>query len=185
MKKVFLVSVLAVVFFSAGVLARSGGFPDVPAGAWFHGYVMSIKDWGVVSGNDDGTFAPERNINRAEFAKMLYQYDKRVDQKVANLGGNNSFTPSVMHLRKFNGEPANCPNGWKQANYGTAWTTGGREALERTCFSSSACTTMVLEEFNNEPSACPNGWKQADYGVEWEEGGRNNLRRVCYMCLEY
>ncbi len=52
------------------------------SGDWFYTYVNQIKNWGVISGNDDGTYAPSRNINRAEFAKIISLYDKRVDQKI-------------------------------------------------------------------------------------------------------
>jgi len=47
-------------------------FPDVTADHWFALYVIKAKAMGFVKGNDvDGTFAPARQVNLAEFLKML------------------------------------------------------------------------------------------------------------------
>ncbi len=46
-------------------------FPDVRADAWFAKYVGFAKTLGIVSGYPDGTFKPERTINRAEAMKMV------------------------------------------------------------------------------------------------------------------
>jgi hypothetical protein len=47
-------------------------FPDVTADQWFAPYVIKAKVMGFVQGNDtDGTFTPARQVNLAEFLKML------------------------------------------------------------------------------------------------------------------
>lgn len=47
-------------------------FPDVAKDAWFAPYVYKAKKLGFVKGNDsDGTFTPGRQVNLAEFLKML------------------------------------------------------------------------------------------------------------------
>lgn len=47
-------------------------FPDVKEGDWFAPFVMKARALGFVKGNDtDGTFAPGRQVNMAEFLKML------------------------------------------------------------------------------------------------------------------
>ena len=47
-------------------------FPDVNADHWFAPYVLKARELGFVKGNDtDGTFAPARQVNIAEFVKML------------------------------------------------------------------------------------------------------------------
>jgi hypothetical protein len=47
-------------------------FPDVKADQWFALYVIKAKAMGLVKGNDsDGTFAPSRQVNLAEFVKIL------------------------------------------------------------------------------------------------------------------
>lgn len=61
-------------------LAQAVGtsFPDVKESDWFYEDVMNMVDWGVIRGNTDGTFAPDRNVNRAELSAMWNRYDKHV-----------------------------------------------------------------------------------------------------------
>lgn len=47
------------------------GFPDVPSDAWFTKFIMKAKEIGIVNGNDDGSFAPARSVNKVELLKML------------------------------------------------------------------------------------------------------------------
>ena len=51
--------------------ASTPDFPDVPSDAWFFRIVGKAKALGIVNGNPDGTFAPARQVNKAEFLKML------------------------------------------------------------------------------------------------------------------
>ncbi len=47
-------------------------FPDFVKDIWFARFVMKAKALGIVKGNDsDGAFAPSRQVNKAEFLKML------------------------------------------------------------------------------------------------------------------
>ncbi|TSC58613.1 MAG: hypothetical protein Greene041619_487 [Candidatus Peregrinibacteria bacterium Greene0416_19] len=53
-------------------------FPDVREKDWFSVYVCRAKKDGIVSGNPDGTFHPERLVNYAEAVKILggiYEYE--------------------------------------------------------------------------------------------------------------
>lgn len=49
----------------------SGGFFDVPKDSWYARFVTKGKQIGIVKGNPDGSFAPERNVNLAEALKMI------------------------------------------------------------------------------------------------------------------
>jgi len=72
--------VLKVILVGSGIkadLAYEGDFPDVNEGDWFSTFVMKGRELGVVKGNDqDGTFAPGRQVNLAEFLKMLVTTNK-------------------------------------------------------------------------------------------------------------
>jgi len=47
-------------------------FPDFQKADWFARFVMKAKELGIVKGDDtDGTFSPSRQVNKAEFLKML------------------------------------------------------------------------------------------------------------------
>ena len=48
-------------------------FPDVPAGKWYTQVVQRAASLGLVSGFDDGTFGPDRNISRGQVAVILWR----------------------------------------------------------------------------------------------------------------
>jgi len=56
----------------APATAFTPDFPDVTADAWFAPYVLKAKELGIVKGDAaTGAFAPARQVNLAEFLKML------------------------------------------------------------------------------------------------------------------
>ncbi len=187
MKTKLIVSALGLIFVGT-VTAQVTSFPDVKPGQWFYEYIMEIKNWGVVDGNDDGTFAPERNINRAEFSKMLVRYDERVDQKIdAAVGGISvpevevpevKYLPSVMHLDRDNGVPNDCPTDWEEVQYGRIYENDN-SLNRRTCTTESACRVMNLRNRDVEPASCPEGWSEADFG----QTDNREKQRVCFVCV--
>lgn len=54
-------------------VAQAATFPDVPAGNPYTVAISALADMKVINGNPDGTFAPDRTVNRAEFLTMLYR----------------------------------------------------------------------------------------------------------------
>jgi hypothetical protein len=51
-------------------------FPDVPSSHRFSKDIYSLHLAGVINGNDDGTFAPERTLNRAELTHLALRAAK-------------------------------------------------------------------------------------------------------------
>lgn len=49
-------------------------FADIPDNAWYSGYVRYLSSFGVVYGRGDNTFAPEKEITRAEFTAMAVRF---------------------------------------------------------------------------------------------------------------
>lgn len=49
----------------------TNGFIDVPEGHPNYGAIMFVRNEGIVSGYDDGSFKPSQRINRAEFTKII------------------------------------------------------------------------------------------------------------------
>jgi hypothetical protein len=61
---------------SAGLLAAAGAalaasYPDVPQDHRFATAIDSLSDRGIVGGFQDGTFGPDRPVNRGQFAKII------------------------------------------------------------------------------------------------------------------
>ncbi len=46
-------------------------FSDVQPGAWYYDNILSLVNRGIINGYGDGTFKPDNNITRAEFAKLV------------------------------------------------------------------------------------------------------------------
>ncbi len=51
--------------------ARRTLFSDVPASSWYNGYVNLAYSEGLVNGNGDGTFSPDRSVTYGELATIL------------------------------------------------------------------------------------------------------------------
>lgn len=65
----FLVTALTLSLFSTQVIAASD-FSDIN-GHWAEDAVLALMDQGVITGYPDGTYKPDREVTRAEFAKIL------------------------------------------------------------------------------------------------------------------
>ncbi|MDA1208991.1 MAG: S-layer homology domain-containing protein [bacterium] len=78
----------------AGV-AHASIYSDVPDGHMYQDPVETLSKTGVIGGNPDGTFAPDRAVNRAELLKMLYLAKGK--------------TPDQSSVRCFQDVP---PNAW-------------------------------------------------------------------------
>lgn len=66
----------ALALLAAAVLlpgAHASYFPDVPEDHPFEADINFLYELDIVTGNPDGTFAPERLLNRAEFAKLVVE----------------------------------------------------------------------------------------------------------------
>lgn len=50
------------------------GFADIPANAWYSGYVRYLSGRGVVYGKADGRFCPDDAITRAEFVALAVRF---------------------------------------------------------------------------------------------------------------
>ncbi|MDO4287291.1 MAG: leucine-rich repeat protein [Eubacteriales bacterium] len=70
--------VAQIMYAQAGSPKVSGDMPftDVPAGKWYYDAILWANQNGVVAGMGDGTFAPNSNITRQEYAAILYRYEK-------------------------------------------------------------------------------------------------------------
>ena len=53
--------------------SKKADFPDVPESAWYTSYVAEAKDQGVVGGYSDGTFQPDKVVNKTEALKIILE----------------------------------------------------------------------------------------------------------------
>ncbi len=60
-------------------------FSDVEMDNWFYTPVMELSEKGIINGYGDGTFGAINSISRAEVAKLLYEVDFALNEKIAEL----------------------------------------------------------------------------------------------------
>lgn len=74
MKKSFIKLFLVIFAFASALIPVSAQqakiFPDVPANHWAAAQIKELSQAGVIVGYPDGTFKPDDNVTRAEFASM-------------------------------------------------------------------------------------------------------------------
>jgi len=88
----------------------AGKFKDVPQDAWFAKYVETAADMGIVSGDGDtGNFVPARQVNKAEFLKMVLKtfeinpadYENILNVEPADVPADAWFAPYMKFAAKF------------------------------------------------------------------------------------
>lgn len=114
MKKL-LVSLIALLTFSLmQVNAVQTSFPDVPVNHWASAQIKELSEKSVVVGYPDGTFKPDDNVTRAEFASMaiwaLGQEHTKVIQPVNFTDIDSDFWAYDMIQRALYFELISCPD---------------------------------------------------------------------------
>ena len=56
------------------IWSQNSGYSDVVPGKWFNNAVSTLANGGILTGYEDGTFKPNANITRAEFATMAVRF---------------------------------------------------------------------------------------------------------------
>ena len=73
---------------------QSNSLSDVMRGQWFNHAVSTLSSMGIVKGHNDGTFAPNAPITRAEFAAIAARFDDK------NTDTSSKFTDIASHWAK-------------------------------------------------------------------------------------
>ena len=90
MKKILLALFLSLIVFSVPVFAADD-FTDLTSLDFGFEFVDYLRDEGVVSGYDDGSFRPDDKINRAEFLKIAIGAAKANGLLDGEIGGSNCY----------------------------------------------------------------------------------------------
>ena len=73
---------------------QSNSLSDVSRGQWFNHAISTLSSMGIVKGHNDGTFAPNAPITRAEFAAIAARFDDK------NTNTSSKFTDIASHWAK-------------------------------------------------------------------------------------
>lgn len=75
-------------------LKRINSYTDVASNAWYNTAVSTLSSMGIIAGYPDGTFRPNANITRAEFAAIAARFDPNGDKTAA------AFSDILNHWAK-------------------------------------------------------------------------------------
>ncbi len=102
-------------------------FIDVPETHWAHAYIEKLRTAGIVSGNEDGSFAPDAVITRAEMTKMVVNVaglDLVGAFTFEDCGAEDWFTPYVAAASS-----AGLVNGYSETEFGPNRSITRQEAF--------------------------------------------------------
>ncbi|MBR3870772.1 MAG: S-layer homology domain-containing protein [Clostridia bacterium] len=103
LKKVLALVLVFAMMLSTCVVASAASFPDVAASYQYAEAVDLLASLNILGGYEDGTFKPENNITRAEFAKVVYVIFNGMDDVNAQMYVSDSQFNDVAKNQWFNG----------------------------------------------------------------------------------
>lgn len=93
-----------------GLAPRGGSavvsYTDVPADSWAAPYVEMATSMGIVEGNGDGTFEPEREVTYAEAAKVIFTILGYTPFAMDNGGYPTGYITGAMRYGVLDGVPS-------------------------------------------------------------------------------
>ncbi len=98
MKKTLLLVFVGAFLGSTVSLAAFTLFSDVPTNTWYTDAVNNLSEKGIIQGYSDGTFGPNKNVNRAELAVMLDRLIEYVETGEVNTSQKIVYTNSIYKL---------------------------------------------------------------------------------------
>lgn len=127
-------------------------YSDVNDETWYVDSINQLNDYGVMTGNPDGTFSPDKCINRAEILKVLMDVT----------------APGMVTLEEYNYTDLDDPNQWYYPYVMQATELGYVQGYDDGSFQPGKCVNrvealkMALETFNIEPYRVGMGWYYED-----------------------
>ncbi len=103
LKKVLALVLVFAMMLSTCVVASAASFPDVAASYQYAEAIDLLASLNILGGYEDGTFKPENNITRAEFAKVVYVIFNGMEDVNAQMYVSDSQFNDVAKNQWFNG----------------------------------------------------------------------------------
>ena len=119
--------------------SQTNNYTDVPADAWYNNAVSTLSNAGIIDGYEDGTFKPDGNITRAEFATIAVRFFE------ATYDGGDLFSDIAGHwAQDYINEAANAGivDGYPDGTFGPQKLITRAEAM-----------TMVNRTIDRHPDA--------------------------------
>ncbi len=172
-KLLVVVSCLAVLFCMA-IYVSATKWTDVPDDAWYTSAVVKANELGIMNGTSDTTFAPLKNLSRAEYVAILF----RLSGGEANLDFSFTDVPADAWYKQY--------VGWAEQSgvitgYGNAQTFGGNELITREQLMLMTSRFMDYEGIGFENSENAVEFKDADKISSWAAVGVEATRKAALI----
>ena len=120
-------------------LKRINSYTDVASNAWYNTAVSTLSSMGIIAGYPDGTFRPNANITRAEFAAIAARFDPSGNKTAA------AFSDILNHWAKDEISIA----------FNNSWVDGYPDGtfLPQRNISRAEAMTLVNRVLNRKPEA--------------------------------
>ena len=120
-------------------LKRINSYTDVASNAWYNTAVSTLSSMGIITGYPDGTFRPNANITRAEFAAIAARFDPSGNKTAA------AFSDILNHWAKDEISIA----------FNNSWVDGYPDGtfLPQRNISCAEAMTLVNRVLNRKPEA--------------------------------
>ncbi|WP_422448697.1 S-layer homology domain-containing protein [Thermoanaerobacterium sp. DL9XJH110] len=146
-KSISLLLVALMLISGVPAFAQGTSFSDIQ-GHWASEKIVKWATRGIISGFEDGTFRPNNNITRAEFAKILngvFGFQNKSDQQFADVSSNAWYADELLKAR--------------EAGYFKGST--GNMALPNERLTRQDAATMLARVFNLKESNSAENFKDA------------------------
>ncbi len=172
-KLLVVVSCLAVLFCMA-VCVSATKWTDVPDDAWYTSAVVKANELGIMNGTSDTTFAPLKNLSRAEYVAILF----RLSGGEPNMEFTFTDVPADAWYKQYVGwaEKAGVITG-----YGNAQTFGGNHPITREQLMLMTSRFMDYEGIGFKNSADAVEFKDADKISSWAAVGVEATRKAALI----
>ncbi len=140
------VLVIATLAVCVTIVGAAGKFTDIKGDEWYASAVLKANELGIMNGTSDTTFAPLKNLSRAEYVAILF----RLSGGEENMEFSFTDVPDDAWYKKYVGwaESAGVITG-----YGNAETFGGNELITREQLMLMTSRYMKYEWISFEDSA--------------------------------
>ena len=164
LKKVLALVLVFAMMLSTCVVASAASFPDVEAGYQYTEAIDLLASLNILGGYEDGTFKPENNITRAEFAKVVYVIFNGMDDVNAQMYVSDSQFNDVAKTQWFNGHV-----NWASEN-SIVGGYGDGTFLPSNNVAVKEAIKMVVTAVTDKALTYPNGYIQEARALKLLEG---------------
>jgi len=124
-------------------------FSDVKVSDWYYTYLLDLKNKGIISGYEDGSFKPSNTVTREEFVKMIISA-AGIELSTANEGFADVFANDWFAEYVYTAKENGIVNGIDENNFGTGRPVSRQDMSVIICNVLDTKTSADKETFKDD-----------------------------------